>query len=129
MPHLSTPSLAEVEAQFVDWRRHRIHSQTPESLKIQALALLEAHSIREVCRTLRLNYDTLKRWRQQQRPEARAGDGFVALEPVSLPTTTTPRVALTLTHQARDGGSLSISGELSQTDWAWAWELLRQVDS
>ena len=129
MTQSATLTLAEVEAQFEDWRRTRTQPQTPAALKTQALALLDAHSIREVCRALRLNYDTLKRWREEQTPEPRSGAGFVALEPVTVASAATPRYALTLTHHTRDGASVSISGELSQTDWAWAWELLRQVGS
>ncbi len=55
------PSLEIVRHQFGTWRkRRRCRSRIPESLWQAAIGLCQAHSICEVSRTLRLNYNGLK---------------------------------------------------------------------
>jgi len=55
------PSLENVRHQFGTWRkRRRCRSRIPESLWQAAIGLCHEHSIGEVSRTLRLNYNGLK---------------------------------------------------------------------
>lgn len=119
-------TLSEVEAQFVDWRRTRTRPQTPDELKTQALALLADHSIREVCRALRLNYETLKRWGQEQATATPPATSFVSVPPVAGSAPAAALTPLTLTRHGSDGSTLSISGELPPAQWAWALELLQE---
>jgi hypothetical protein len=55
------PSLENVRHQFGTWRkRRRCRSRIPESLWQAAIGLCQEHSIGEVSRTLRLNYNGLR---------------------------------------------------------------------
>jgi len=65
IPHITLPairpSLENVCDQFGTWRKRRhCRSRIPESLWQAAIGLCQEHSICEVARTLRLNYNGLK---------------------------------------------------------------------
>jgi len=60
LPAIS-PTLEAVRHQFETWRkRRRCRSRIPESLWQAAVGLCEEHSVCEVSRTLRLNFNGLK---------------------------------------------------------------------
>jgi hypothetical protein len=75
--------LEAVHSQFEAWRKRRpCRGRIPEALWQAAVGLCEEHSIFEVSRTLRLNYNDLKDRVQTSRDrgvDIGAGPGFVKL--------------------------------------------------
>lgn len=125
-------AISEVEAEFSHWRQTRTSLLTPESLKQQALSLLPHYSISDVCKRLRENHQTLKRWRRQHQPQA-TSQAFIEL-PLSSrqqqppPSTADYPICITLSRKMSDGSAISVQGELSQPQWQWALQLLQQQD-
>ena len=129
----SPDALSEAEAAFSHWRQTRTSLLTPELLKRQALSLLSHYRISHVCKRLRVNHQTLKRWRQQYQPESNAVP-FIELPPQSTKqppslSPSSPAMCLTLSRHLSDGNTLSVQGELSQPQWQWALQLLQQQES
>lgn len=126
-----TDAISEVEADFNHWRQTRNSPLTPERLKQQALSLLEQYRISDVCKRLRINHQTLKRWYQQSQPESMSLPFIELPSPsrqTSPPSTTNDSLCLTLSRQMNDGSTVSVQGELSQNHWQWALRLLQQQE-
>src|SRR3972149_5597227 len=85
-PPVIRPTLEAVRHRFETWRkRRRCRAPIPESLWQAAVRLCEEHSICEVSRTLRLNYNGLKNrvsnvTRRSSSPGRPAELGFVRLD-------------------------------------------------
>lgn len=132
MPIPPSSRLAEVQAAFVEWRQNRTGQRIPLALRQQAVALLIDHRISEVMATLRVDHRALTRWRREL--SALKGDGpmqgFIELPeapvPVEEASGVTMGVSMTLTRQAGDGSSLSVSGSLNEAQWRWALALLQE---
>ncbi len=85
--HITLPTvrnpLEAVHRQFEAWRERRpCRSRIPEALWQAAVGLCEEHSIFEVSRTLRLNYNDLRNRVQKSRErgvDIGEGSGFVKL--------------------------------------------------
>ncbi len=121
------PTLASVAQQFADWRRTRTNLKTPLALREQAVNLLASHPVGQVCKGLNINHDMVKRWRRELVAELPV-PAFVTL-PAALPSPQhdeAQRLELTLAHQGADGSTLSLSGQLSPTQWRWAVQLVHQ---
>lgn len=125
-------SLAELEQALAQWRSHRQGRSIPSWIRAQAVALLGQHRASEIQAVLGINHGMLKRW-QADTDRARGADpveplaGFVTLPPWESSQGKEPRegaLALTLSRQARDGSSVSVSGTLSWAQWHQALRLL-----
>lgn len=131
MPKESPPRLADVQAAFAQWRRTRTTLRTPLALRRQAVGLLAEYRISEVTSALGVNHGQLSRWRREVSPATAAAtdSAFIELPTVSDPALPSPGIALTLTRQSSEGGTLWVSGQLSEAQWRWALRLLQEQDS
>lgn len=129
----TSPTLASVKEQFSAWRQTRTNLKTPLALKEQAVGLLVEHGISQVCKSLDVNHDMVKRWRREVLTQPLGAAAFVELPAAATPAAITPaavavddRLDLTLIHQSVDGSTMSLSGQLSPEQWRQALQLLRQ---
>ncbi len=61
-PALFTPTLAEVQARFADWRKNKKHRRRiPEDLWVAAVRLSQEHSLHKISTALSLSYTDLKK--------------------------------------------------------------------
>lgn len=126
----SSPSLADVQAAFIQWRRTRTTRRTPPALRRHAVGLLAEHRISDVMAALGVDHRRLSRWRREVSAlTGSTADGdFIELPMASRPAPVpSVGVSLTLTRQAGDGSALSIAGQLSETQWRWALRLLQET--
>jgi hypothetical protein len=85
-PPAISPTLEEIHRRFEAWRKRRqCRSKIPEALWERAVDVCREHSVWEVCRALRLNYNDLKNRVQESRdrsPAVRQDPdlGFVRLD-------------------------------------------------
>jgi hypothetical protein len=71
-----SPTIEEVRSRFEVWRsRRKERGRIPRSLWEAATELCEMHSVNEVSRALRLNYNDLKSRIEPKKPEA-PGAGY-----------------------------------------------------
>lgn len=135
MSNHRSPRLADVQAAFAQWRRTRTTHRTPLALRQQAVGLLAEHRISEVTSALGVNHGQLNRWRREVSPatDTTTDSAFVelpmALRPAPEVALPPAGVSLTLTRQTSDGGTLSISGQLSEAQWRWAMSLLQESEA
>ena len=122
-------SLSELQHAFAQWRQQRQPRYVPDELRQQALGLLSRHSRTELTRALGINYSMLKRW-QVRRADVSVSSEFVELsaamsnENTALsPAQTEASVPLKLSVR-REAEALTLSGELSVTQWQAALSLL-----
>jgi hypothetical protein len=84
----NTPSIAEVQAQFDNWRKtRRKRGKIPDQLWEAAVELAGLHGISKVASVLRLNYDRLKkRFEKASLPAKQNHDAsvfpFIELTPI-----------------------------------------------
>jgi len=77
------PSLEEVKRRFEHWRETRLkRSPIPNDLWASAVSLAKEHSICTIAKTLRLDYNVLKKRAIAKQPEAasQAGPSFIEFE-------------------------------------------------
>jgi len=61
-PALFTPTLAEVQSRFADWRKNKRHRRRiPEDLWTAAVRLNSEHSLHKISTALSLSYSDLKK--------------------------------------------------------------------
>ena len=101
------PSLEEVKQRFENWREARLkRSPIPNDLWASAVSLAKEHSICTIAKTLRLDYNVLKKRVIAKQPEAasQSGPPFIEFEF----TSSLPRTEYLLETEARDGSKLKM---------------------
>jgi len=101
------PAIEEVEQQFAHWRQTRAQkSPIPDELWASAVELARQHSISEVAKTLRLDYNSLKKrvLAKQNENNAQAEPYFVE---VAL-NSSLPQTELHIETQDRTGALLKM---------------------
>jgi hypothetical protein len=104
--------LAAAITDFTHWRKAKSHSseQTPESLRQQAVALLEHFPFTRVTTTLKLSSNLLRRWSQQQPVAVHEQQPN---EFITLPPSETPKNQLALELVLGNGCQMRLSGDIS----------------
>ncbi len=103
------PSIEEVEQQFRQWRKTRPQrSPIPKYLWAGAVRLAQEYSICRIAKTLRLDYNTLKRRvlaeQTENSPQAESSPSFIEFELSSSLPITECRVEI----EDRDGAKLKM---------------------
>ncbi len=104
--------LATAITEFTLWRKSKSHSseQTPESLRQQAVGLLEHFPFTRVTTTLKLSSSLLRRWSQ---PKPMVADCLQSNEFVTLPPSEQPKNQLALELVLGNGCQMRLSGDIS----------------
>ena len=104
--------LATAISDFTHWRKSKSHSyeQTPESLRQQAVVLLEHFPFTRVTTTLKLSSSLLRRWALQQSVTVheQQSNEFIALPPSEV-----PKSHLALELILGNGCQMRLFGDLS----------------
>lgn len=105
-------SLATAIADFAHWRKTKRHSseQTPQSLRQQAVALLDDYPFTRVTTTLKLSSSLLRRWSQQEPVTIhnQQSNDFITLPPSGV-----PKNHLALELILGNGCQMRLSGDIS----------------
>ena len=115
------PSLEEVKRQFENWREtRRTRSPIPSDLWTSAVSLAKEHSICKIAKTLRLDYNKLKRRVQAEQAQEppQPDHSFIELEF----TSSLPRTEYLLETEDRHGSKLKM--QLKGPDLPDALEIL-----
>lgn len=129
-------SLSEVQEAFAQWRVHRQPRQVPDTLREQAVSLLQAHKIGEVVKALGIKHQMLHCWKRGlATPAESSPDSGAVFLPLPAVSPTLPAISdreplspLTLTRHAVDGSACSLAGSLSLEQWRIAVTLLACVE-
>lgn len=103
----SRPGLEEVKRQFENWRETRCtRSPIPSDLWTCAVSLAKEHSICKIAKTLRLDYNKLKRRVQaeQAQESPQSGPSFIELQF----TSSLPHTEYLLETEDRHGSKLKM---------------------
>lgn len=101
-----TPTLAEVQSRFADWRKNKKHrSRIPEDLWAAAVLLSPEHSLHKISRALSLSYTDLKK-RVKAHKDSHAGSTGPTLDFIPIDISPTHCAECIIEMEHRNGNKM-----------------------